>query len=96
MAFSENSAWEIYSCTHLHLKIRNIQNQYLILQPWETRKEEQTKPKSKIRSKIIKIRLEISEIENRNATVLSFEKIKKIYKLLTWLIPHTKKEDIKN
>lgn len=56
--------WEIYSCRCIHL-IRRSRNNNLTFYLKELKKGKQMKPKASRRKELMKIRGEISEIDNR-------------------------------
>lgn len=58
---------------HLQLKARTVSNKQPILHLKESEKEKQIKPQNSRRNEILKIRAEISEIENRK-TILKINK----------------------
>ena len=60
-----SSKSHVYSIKYVHQEKRKISNKQRNFTPQGTRKKEQAKPKVSRRKEVIKIRVEINEIENR-------------------------------
>ena len=69
---------ETYSCNHIYWKKRKVSDDNLIVHLKDLEKEEQTKPKADRKKEIIKVRMEINKIDNKEA-------IEKINKTESWL-----------
>lgn len=60
-----SSKRHVYGIKYTYQKMRNISNRQLDFTYQGTRKKEQTKSKVSRRTEVIKIRVEINEIQNR-------------------------------